>query len=103
MVAALCRRDTLVCFNARERGTCSTGAASSGRRGENTPSHARVALRELLDRIVIPRGTGFLRVEGNLGAMLAAARSRAAKAAVGIVGCGGSQPLIPTALYVVAA
>jgi hypothetical protein len=66
---------------------------------------ARAALRGLVDRIVIPEGDGLLRVEGNLGAMLATAHGRAAKAfsTVGIVDCGGSQPLIPTALYIVAA
>lgn len=52
------------------------------------------------------------RVVGNLGSMLAAGHGRAAQSdtsTVGRVGCGGTQPSIPTdfpiptALYVVAA
>ena len=52
---------------------------------------ARQALRGFLDRIVIPPGTGPLRVIGNLGEMLAAAsgRKESVAAAVGYVGCGG--------------
>ena len=47
---------------------------------------------------------GLLEVVGNLGTMLSAAQGqRAGAIAVGKFGCGGSQPLIPTALYVVAA
>jgi hypothetical protein len=51
---------------------------------------------------VIPPDNGLLQVVGNFGEMLAAAAGRRAPA-VAYVGCGGSQPLIPTALYIVAA
>ena len=66
---------------------------------------ARQALRGFLDKIVIPPGDGLLQVVGNLGEMLTAASGRngAVVAAVGYGGCGGVQPSIPTALYVVAA
>jgi len=66
---------------------------------------ARQALRGFIDKIVIPPGDGLLQVVGNLGAMLAAAQGRQQPStrAVGYVGCGGTQPSIPTALYVVAA
>jgi hypothetical protein len=66
---------------------------------------ARQALRGFLEKIVIPPGDGLLQVVGNLGSMLAAAqgRAQAGTKAVGYVCCGGPQPSIPTALYVVAA
>jgi len=65
---------------------------------------ARHALRGFLDKIVIPPGDGLLQVVGSVGSMLAAAQSRSQpKYAVGNIGCGGTQPPIPTALYVVAA
>jgi site-specific DNA recombinase len=66
---------------------------------------ARQALRGFLDKIVIPPGDGLLQVVGNLGTMLAAAQGRTVSStnAVRYVGCGGPQPTIPTALYVVAA
>jgi hypothetical protein len=66
-------------------------------------------LRGFIDRIVIPPGDGLLQVVGNLGEMLTAAGGRNGSATVADVGCGGSQPTlptdfpIPTALYVVAA
>lgn len=66
---------------------------------------ARQALRGFLERIEIPPGDGLLRVIGNLGAMLTAAQGRARSQTSMVVndGCGGSQPSIPTALYIVAA
>jgi hypothetical protein len=72
---------------------------------------ARQALRRFLQSIIIPPGDGLLQVTGNLGAMLAAAAGQKmpGRHAVAYVGCGGSQPTIPTdfpiptALYVVAA
>jgi hypothetical protein len=64
---------------------------------------ARLELRGFVDRIVIPP-EGLLEVVGNLGTMLCAAQGqRTSATAVGKIGCGGSQPLIPTALYIVAA
>ena len=61
---------------------------------------AREALRGFIDRIVIPPGEGLLQVVGNFGEMLTAAsgRDRSALAAVGYVGCGGSQPTLSAAL-----
>ena len=72
---------------------------------------AREALRGFLQSIIIPPGDGMLQVTGNLGAMLTAAAGQKVpgRYAVANVGCGGSQPSlptdfpIPTALYVVAA
>jgi len=64
---------------------------------------ARQALRGLIDQIVIPPGQGLLQVVGNLGELLKAATGRNVSEAVAYVGCGGPQPSIPTALYVVAA
>jgi len=70
-----------------------------------------VAGRGFIDRIEIPPGDGLLQVVGNLGEMLTAASggNDSTLAAVGKVGCGGTQPsiptdfLVPTELYVVAA
>ena len=56
---------------------------------------ARTAIRVLLTAIVIPEGDAKLRVEGNLGEMLAIAASgriRSTLAAVAKSGCGGLQP-----------
>ena len=64
---------------------------------------ARQALRGFIDHIVIPPGEGLLQVVGDFGEMLKAAAGRTGAAAVGYGGCGGAQPSIPTALYVVAA
>ena len=62
---------------------------------------ARLALREFLDKIVIPPGDGLLQVTGNVGSMLAAAQGRVANSmAVGNVGCGGSQPPLSAALAI---
>ncbi len=64
---------------------------------------ARLELRGFVDRIVIPQD-GLLEVVGNLGMMLSAAQGlRVGADPVGKIGCGGSQPLLPTALYIVAA
>jgi hypothetical protein len=52
---------------------------------ERGREEARAALRGLVDRIVIPPGNGLLRVEGNLGAILATAHGRAVKAGVDVV------------------
>jgi hypothetical protein len=60
----------------------------------------RQSLRRFIDTIVIPPGEGMLQVVGNLTETLAAA---ARYDGVAYVGCGGAQPSIPTALYVVAA
>jgi hypothetical protein len=61
---------------------------------------ARQALRGLLEKIVIPAGDGLLQVVGNLGSMLAAAqgRTQSSTIAVGYVGCGGPQQIVPAAL-----
>lgn len=61
---------------------------------------ARQTLRGFIDRIVIPPGDGLLQVVGNLGEMLTAASGRngSAVAAVGQVGCGGPQQIVPAAL-----
>ena len=51
---------------------------------------ARLALRGLVEKIVIPPDDGLLQVVGNLGEMLTAAGARSSSAtAVGYVGCGG--------------
>jgi site-specific DNA recombinase len=50
---------------------------------------ARQALRDFIDRIVIPPGDGLLQVVGDFGEMLKAAAGRTGAAAVGYVGCGG--------------
>jgi len=72
--------------------------------GAECSEEARADLRGVVDRIEIP-AEGLLQVVGNLGAMLAAAQGLPIPvdpSAVGIGGCGGSQPSIPTDLYVVA-
>ena len=52
---------------------------------------ARHALRNFVDNIVIPPGTGLLQVVRNLGAMLdaAAGQKMPGRRTVGNVGCGG--------------
>ncbi len=62
------------------------GLENDGERDE-----ARMALRGLIDQIVIPPGDGLLQVVGNLGKMLATAQGRALTdyEDVVIVGCGG--------------
>jgi hypothetical protein len=79
-------------------------ALAAGLEHDEKRDAARMALRGFLERIVIPPGEALLQVVGNLGAMLEAAEDRnPARRAVGYVGCGGTQPPLPTALYVVAA
>ncbi len=69
---------------------------SSPRRWSTTASTdaARQALRGFLDKIIIPPGDGLLQVVGNFGEMLTAASgwNGSTLAAVGYVGCGGTQP-----------
>lgn len=51
---------------------------------------ARLALRGLIDKIVVPPNDGLLKVVGNLGAMLETAHGRTQTGTdVAIVGCGG--------------
>ena len=64
---------------------------------------ARQMLRGFIDHIVIPPDDELLQVVGDFGEMLKAAAGRMGAAAVGYVGCGGAQPSMATALYVVAA
>jgi site-specific DNA recombinase len=78
-----------------------TTALAAGLEHDDQRDAARLALRGFLEEIVIPPGEELLQVVGNLGAMLTAAHGR--DRTVGYVGCGGPQPPIPTALYVVAA
>ena len=59
---------------------------------------ARHALRGFIERIEIPSGDGLLQVVGNLGEMLAAASGGTVSTAVGKVGCGGPQQIVPAAL-----
>jgi hypothetical protein len=58
------------------------------------------ALRDFVDKIVIPPGDGLLRLVGNFGKMFAAASGRNGSdlAAVGNGGCGGVQPAVPAAV-----
>jgi hypothetical protein len=61
----------------------------------------RVMIRVLLTKIIIPEDDAMLRVEGNLGEMLAIAASgriRSTLSAVANSGCGGSQPTLSAAL-----
>jgi site-specific DNA recombinase len=62
-------------------------ALSAGLEHDEQRDAARLALREFLDKIVIPPGDGLLQVVGNLGSMLAAAQGRSK--VVAYVGCGG--------------
>ena len=79
-------------------------ALAAGLEHDERRDAARRALRGFVEKIVIPPGDALLQIVGNFGEMLAAAQSRSQpKYAVGYVGCGGPQPSIPTALYVVAA
>lgn len=55
---------------------------------------ARQAVRNLIDRIVIPPASALLQVVGNLEGILAAAAGKNGSAAAGYVGCGGSQPTL---------
>jgi hypothetical protein len=74
---------------------------NSSRRGARgrTRESARQALRGFIDRIVIPPGDELLQVVGNLGEMLTtAAGDRIGAAAVGYVGCGGTQPAVLAAV-----
>ena len=73
-------------------------------------SEAVEALRGLVDAIVlVPAGNELsIELKGNLAAMLSAAENpkrsaRGRPLTANSVGCGGAQPSIPTALYVVAA
>lgn len=50
---------------------------------------ARMALRGLIDKIIVPPGDGLLQVVGNLGEMLTAASGRKSATTVAYVGCGG--------------
>ena len=62
---------------------------------------ARTEIRVLVTAIVVPEDDAKLRVEGNLGEMLAIAASgriRSTLAAVAKSGCGGSQPTLSAAL-----
>ena len=67
---------------------------AAGLEHDNQRDQARQALRNFVDKIVIPPGIGLLQVVGNLGAMLdaAAGQKMPGRQAVGNVGCGGSQP-----------
>jgi site-specific DNA recombinase len=71
------------------RQKATTLAAALERDGQRDA--ARLALRDFIERIVIPPGEGLLQVVGNLGEMLTAASGRngSGAAAVGYVGCGG--------------
>ncbi len=64
---------------------------SDGLQHDEHREAARLALREFLEKIVIPPGDGLLQAVGKFGEMLAAAygRGRPALEAVGYVGCGG--------------
>ena len=73
-------------------------AAALEHTDEEQRESARQAIRNLIDRIVIPPGDGLLQVAGNLGEMLTAAGGRAALAAVGYVGRGGPQPAVLAAV-----
>jgi site-specific DNA recombinase len=70
------------------------------------PTDAREMLRGLVERILVP-ADGWLRVEGNLGAMLELAAGKKLPSiinnGVSYVGCGGSHPSWLTSLCVVAA
>ena len=60
---------------------------------------ARQALRGFIDRIVIPPGDALLQIVGDFGSMFTAAGGdSSALAAVGNVGCGGPQQIVPAAL-----
>jgi hypothetical protein len=64
---------------------------AAGLEHDDQRDHARQALRNFVDKIVIPPGGGLLQVVGNLGAMLdaAAGQKLPGRQAVGNVGCGG--------------
>jgi len=66
-------------------------ALAAGLQNDDQRDHARQALRNFVDKIVIPTGTGLLQVVGNLGAMLdaAAGQRMPGRQAVANVGCGG--------------
>jgi len=65
-------------------------ALAAGLERDEHRDAARLALRDFLEKIVIPPGDGLLQVVGNVGAMLAAAQGREpGSPAVGNVGCGG--------------
>lgn len=68
-----------------------TEALALGLENDAESDNARMALRGLVDHIVIPPGNGLLQVVGNLGKMLATAQGRALTDSedVVIVGCGG--------------
>jgi site-specific DNA recombinase len=64
---------------------------AAGLEHDDQRDDARHALRNFVDKIVIPPGGGLLQVVGNLGAMLdaAAGQKMPGRQAVGYVGCGG--------------
>ena len=68
-----------------------TEALALGLENDAERDAASMALRGLIDQIVIPTGDGLLQVVGNLGKMLATAQGRALTDSedVVIVGCGG--------------
>jgi site-specific DNA recombinase len=64
---------------------------AAGLEHDDQRDHARAALRNFVEKIVVPSETGLLQVVGNLGAMLeaAAGQKMPGRQAVGYVGCGG--------------